>query len=117
MRKLRRRGRLARALQANQQHDLRPAPGRAERGSRLSEQRQQLIPHDADNLLRRGQAVQHLAVDGALSHAGDERLHDLEVDVRFQQRQAYLAQRRLNGGGREPHLASNAGEYVAEAVA
>src|SRR4029077_16988486 len=46
---------------------------------------------DADDLLRRGEAAEHVLADGALLHAGDELLAELEVDIGLEQRLAHLA--------------------------
>ena len=64
---------------------------------RVAEQRQHLVADDADDLLRRRQALQDLLIDRLVADAIDERLDDLEVDVRLEQRHADLAQRGLDG--------------------
>ena len=46
---------------------------------------------DTDDLLRGGEAAQHILADGALLHAGDELLDELEVDIGLEQRLAHLA--------------------------
>ena len=63
---------------------------------RVAEQRQHLVAHDAHDVLGRRQAPQDVVADGLGAHALDERLDDAEVDVRFEQRQPNLAQRRVD---------------------
>ena len=77
---------------------------------RVAEERQHLVAHDADDLLRRRQALEHLLVDGPIADAIDERLDDLEVDVRLEQRHPDLAQRRLDGRFREAGFAAKGAE-------
>ena len=43
------------------------------------------------------QALEDLLIDRPVAHAIDERLDDLEVDVRFEQRHPDLAERGLDG--------------------
>ena len=80
---------------------IRTTRGRACDGGKppgaVAEQRQHLVAHDAHDLLRRRQALEDVLIDGLVADAIDERLDDLEVDVRFEQRQADFAQRRLDG--------------------
>ena len=83
------RGRLLRRLQ--------PALG-------VAEQREHLVADDLDDLLRRRQAAEDVLPHRPIAHAVDERLDDLEVDVGFEQRQADLAQRRLDVLRRQPRL-------------
>ena len=49
-----------------------------------------------DDLLGRRQALEDVLVDRAIADAVDERLDDLEVDVRLEQRHPDLAQRDLD---------------------
>ena len=84
---------------------------------RVAEQRQHLVADDADDLLRRRQALEDLLVDRAIAHAVDERLDDLEVDVRFEQRHPDLAERGLDGRFRQPGFAAKGAENALEAVA
>ena len=86
---------LAGALQTDQHHDMRRRPRQIELG-RLAQRRQQLLVHDLDDLLRRREALHHLGADRALTHARHKLLDDLEVHVRFEQRQADLAQRDIH---------------------
>ena len=58
------------------------------------------------------QALQHFLVDGAIADAIDERLDDLEVDVRLEQRHADLAQRHFDGRLGEPGFAPEGAEDV-----
>ena len=88
--------RLARPLQAEQQDDARPRLRRRQPAGAVAEERQHLVAHDAHDLLRRRQALQNLLIDRLVADAIDERLDDLEVDVRLEQRHADFAQRGLD---------------------
>ena len=48
---------------------------------------------DLHHLLARGQAPEDVRADRALAHPADEVLHDLEVDVGLEQREADLTHR------------------------
>ena len=52
------------------------------------------------------QAPQHGLVHRAIADPVDERLDDFEVDVGFEEREANLAQRRLDVLRRQPHFAA-----------
>ena len=78
----------------------------------LAEERQHLVADDADDLLRRREALEHFLIDRAIAHAIDERLDDLEVDVRLEQRHPDLAQRRFDGGLRQPDFAPKRAEHA-----
>ena len=80
-----------------------------------AEQPQQLVAHYADHLLRGSQAVEHGAVGRTVPDAVDERLDDLEVDVRLQQREANIAQGTLHDLRRQPHLAAQRPEHLLHA--
>ena len=89
-RQLRRRGGLARTLQARHHHDRRRlrrdrqlAGGAAERGH-------QLFVDDLDDLLRRAQALRDLRALRALLDPVDEVAGDAHVDVGLEQRDAQL---------------------------
>ena len=84
---------------------------------RVAEERQHLVADDPDDLLRRRQALEHVLIDRAIADAIDERLDDLEVDVGLEQRQADLAQRRLDGLLRQAGFAPKGAEDVLQAVA
>ena len=56
-----------------------------------AERLDQLVVHDLDELLAGRQALRQLGADRALLHALDERAHDADVDVGFEQRDADLA--------------------------
>ena len=111
------RGRLAGALQPEQQDDARPRLRRRQSALRVAEQRQHLVAHDPHDLLRRGQAAQHFLVDRLVADAVDERLDDLEVDVGLEQRHADFPQRDLDGLLREADLTAEGLEDVLKACA
>ena len=57
----------------------------------ITEQMQQLVADDLDDLLARRQARLHRLVVGAVADPIDEGLDDLQVDVGFEQRRADVA--------------------------
>ncbi len=114
---LARRRRLARPLEAEQQDHARSGGRLRQPALRVAEERQHLVAHDAHDLLRRRQALEDFLIDGAIAHAIDEGLDDLEVDVRFEQRHADLAQRGLDGLLGEPSLAAKGAEHSLETIA
>ena len=59
---------------------------------------------------------EHFLVDRPIAHAIDERLDDLEVDVRLEQRHANFAERQLDRLFGQPALAANLAEDVLQAV-
>jgi hypothetical protein len=88
---------LARPLLAEHQDHARPGRRLLEPAFGVAEQRQQFIPDDLDDLLARGQALENRLIHRPIAHAIDERLDDLEVDVRFEQRQPDLPEGVLDG--------------------
>jgi hypothetical protein len=117
LRQLCRGRRLARPLKAQQQDDSGARARGRQPSRRLPEERQHLVAHDADDLLVGRQAAQHFLIDGAVAHAIDESLDDLEVDVRLEQRHADLAQRRLDGLFCQPALSAQRAEDALEPFA
>ena len=83
---------------------------------RVAEERQHLVAHDAHDLLVGRQAFEHFLVDGPIADAIDERLDDLEVDVRFEQRHPDFPERQLDGLFREPAPSANVAENVLQPV-
>ena len=81
------------------------------------EKRQHLVPNDADDLLRRRQAFQNFLVDRAIADAVDERLDDLEVDVRLEQRHPDLSKCRLDGRFGQSGFAAERAKYSLQSVA
>jgi hypothetical protein len=107
--------RLAGPLESEQQYDPRRGRRRRQAAGRLAEQRQHLVPDNANHLLSGSQAAKHLLVDGAVAHPVDEGLDDLEVDVGLEQRQPDLPQGGFDGLLRETHLTPEAAKHVLEA--
>jgi len=91
-RQLGNRGRLARALQAGHQHDRRRRSGQIQIGVDRTHDRGQLVAYDLDQGLARRQAPEHFDADGTHLDALDQRLHDRQCDVGFEQGDAHLAQ-------------------------
>ena len=87
-----REGGLAGALRADDEDLDRPAVGLEQRGVFAAERANQLVVDDADDLLAGRDRGQNLLPEPLLAHAGDEVTDDLEVDVRFEERDAHLAQ-------------------------
>ena len=83
----------------------------------VAEERQHLVADDLDDLLRRRQAAEDVLPHRPVAHPVDERLDDLEVDVRLEQRQPNLAQRGLDVLRRQPRLAAQGLEDVLKACA
>ena len=71
---------------------------------------------DAHDHLPGSQALHDVLADCTLAHGGHEVLHDLEVDVGLEQREAYLAHGGVDVVLREPSLAGEVGEDVLESV-
>jgi hypothetical protein len=113
-----RRGGLARALQARHQDHARQLRRERERARLGAAQHlDHLVPHDAQHRLVRGQALQDLLAHRAGPHALDELLGDAEVDVRFEQCEADLAQRGIDLGLAEDTLPAEGPEYPLEPFA
>ena len=108
-------GRLARALEAGEQDHRRRAAER-ETGVAGAHERSQLLVHDLHDLLARRQALQDVLPGRALAHLRDEVLHDLEVDVGLEQREADLAHRLRDRVLVEAALAAQVAEGVLELV-
>ena len=92
-RELRGRRRLARALEPGEQDHGRRLAREGELGVAAAHERRQLVVDDPDDLLARREALRHVGAERARAHALDEVLHDLEVDVRLEQREPDLAHR------------------------
>ena len=86
---------LARALHAADQDPGRPALCAQQRLVAASEDLDQLVVDGADYLLAGRDRLQQLGAGGAFTDARDEVAHDAKVDVRLEQRDAHLAQRRI----------------------
>jgi hypothetical protein len=89
------RGRLPGALQAGE-HDDGGLPG-ARAGGLAAERPLELGVDRLDDLLRRVEGLGDLLADQRLAQPLDDALDDLEVDVRLEQGEADLLQRRVDG--------------------
>src|SRR5262249_37661708 len=115
---LRRRRRLARALEASEQNHRELAEG--EPGLALAHQLRELVVDDLHDLLARREALQDLVAERLLTDPAHEVADDGEVDVRLEQSQADLA----HGTGDRllvelaflPEVAEGALELVGERV-
>ena len=100
-RELRRRGRLARALEpGHQDHGRRPAEGELRVAG--AHQLRQPVVDELDDLLAGVEALEDVVPEGGGLHARDEVLDDLEVDVGLEQREPDLAHRLVDGVLVEP---------------
>jgi hypothetical protein len=114
-------GRLPGALQAEQQNHPRPLVRRLEPPFGVAEERHHFVADDPDHLLGRRQTAHDAAVcdrvHRPVTDAIDERLHDLEIDVGFEQRQPDFAEGSLDVLGCQPRLSAKAFEDVLESCA
>ena len=78
-------------LQAAHHNDRRRLGSKLQTGVFAAHQGGQLLVDDLDDHLRRGQAFHDVLTDRAFGHGFGEVLGNLVVDVRFEQRQSYLA--------------------------
>jgi len=83
-------------VQPHQQDHGRGLIGEAKRVRRLTEQPHELLIDEPDHLLARRQVCEHLLADRCRTHPVDERFGNLEVHIGFEQRQAYLAECRVD---------------------
>ena len=97
-------------------HDRRVA-GQAEDAVAGTEERDQLVVDDLDDLLAGGQAREHVRADGLLADAGHEVLDDLEVDVRLEQGEPDLAHGGIHVGLADPAAAGQVAEGRSKALA
>src|SRR5262249_15579870 len=70
-----------------------------------------------DDRLRRREAPEDIFLHRPVAHTVDEGLDDLEIDVRFEEREPNLAQGGLDVLRRQPPLASQRLEHILEAIA
>jgi hypothetical protein len=108
--------RLARALEAGEQDHRGRTGGECELRVAAAHERGQLLVDDAHDLLAGGEALRHVRAERPLADARDEVLHDLEVDVRLEQRKANLAHRAGDRILVEPAPATNVVKRGLEAV-
>ena len=73
--------------------DRRGIRGQSQTGSLAAHHLPQLFPHDLDDLMTRGQALEDFLTNGLHANPLDEVLDDLEVDVGFEQRETNFFQR------------------------
>ena len=111
---LRGRGRLPRALEAGEQDDGRRASREREPRVARAHQRGQLVMDDLHDLLAGCNALEDVLAERALAHTPDEALHDLEVDVRLEEREPHLAHRARDRLFVEPALLAQVAERALE---
>ena len=98
---LRRRRRLARALQADQHQRHRRRCVEIDRLRRRTQHLDQLVVDDLDDHLAGRDRADHVLADGAGAHLVGERAHHVERHVRLDQRAADLAHRLVDVGLRQ----------------
>jgi hypothetical protein len=107
---------LARALKAGEQYNGRQM-WRAGKGDRRPPQElDELLVHDADHLLARGQALEHVLAHRPSFHLGDKVFGDRKLNVGLEQGAAHLAQAVAHIVSREPPLTTQAAEDVVESI-
>src|SRR5215831_16919427 len=84
---------------------------------RLAKQGQHFVADNAHDLLRGCQALQNFLVDRPVANTIDERLDDLEVDVRLEQSHPDLAEGGFDGRFRETRFPAKRTKYSLQAVA
>ena len=107
---------LARALQADHRDDGRVAR-QVEDAVAGTEQLDELVVDDLDDLLAGGQAREDILADGLLANARDEVLDDLEVDVGLEQGEPDLAHGGVDVGLADPAPAGQVAERRSKALA
>ncbi len=111
-------GRLARALQPEHQNHARRCALAGGRPPCVSPNSASISSRTMRTTCCTGaEALEHLVIDGAITHLVDERLDDLEVDVGFEQRHADFPQGHFHRLRRQAHLSPEVGEDVLEAIA
>ena len=109
-------GRLAGALQSDEQQRGGQRRAGDDGAVPLAEQFDELVVNEFDDLLAWGDAAQRVGFGGALLDAGGEVAGDLEVDVGLEEREADFAQRLVDVGVGEPPLVAEPGEHGREFV-
>ena len=104
LRKLSRRCRLSGTLQADEHDDRRRLRSKIQPDVRAAEHVDKFIAHDFDDLLPGRQALEYFFADRLCLHGIRELLHDLEIDVGFQQRHPDFLQGFVDVLGRQPAL-------------
>ena len=84
---------LSSTLESYHHNDSRGGRGQSQTGSLAAHHLPQLLPHDLDDLMTRGQALEDFLTNCLFANSLDEVLDDLEVDIGFEQREANLFQR------------------------
>ena len=108
--------RLARALQAGEHDDGRRLLREPDAARLTTEDGDELLVDDLDDLLGRVQRLADLGAERALAHDVGELLDDRQGDVGVEQRQADVADRLVDVGLREPPLGAEVLEGVGQAV-
>ncbi|MNS94359.1 hypothetical protein D3C72_1285740 [compost metagenome] len=86
-------GGFTRTLQTGHQHHRWRLCGQVQHLVLFAHCRNQLIAHNFDELLTRGQALVHFMTNRFLFYAADELAHNGQRHVGFEQRHAHFAQR------------------------
>ena len=108
--------RLARALQAGEHDDGRRLLREPDAARLTTEDADELLVDDLDDLLRRVQRLADLGAERALADGVGELLDDRQGDVGVEQRQTDVADRLVDVGLREPPLGAEVLEGLGQAV-
>ena len=103
-------------LQAGQHDHGRRVLGEPQPPRLAAEDRDELLVHDLDDLLRGVQRLRHLRARGAFLDPRDELPHHGQRDVRLEQGDANLAGGRVNVGLGQPSLAAQRGEDLGQPI-
>ena len=87
---------LTRTLKAHQHDDGGFLPLQIQLGGLAAQERNQLVVHDLDDLLRGADALDDFLSEAFAAHILHKVLNDLEINVGFQERETHLAQAGLN---------------------
>ena len=109
-------GRLARALQADEHDDVGNAAREDELRVGAAQKLGELVKHNLHDVLRRCERLEHLGGEAALLGASAELLHDFEVDVSLEQRQADLAHGRVDIFLGQAAFSAQAREYALQSL-
>ena len=90
---LRARRRLPRTGKSGHQDDGRPSAIDVDGTLGVTEQMNHFVPHDSENLLRRGERRQNILADSLFPHARDEVTDDPEVHIGLEKRHPQLFER------------------------
>ena len=110
------RGRLPRPLQTDDHHDIGSTRGEEQPARGAAQHLDQFVVNDLDHLLARGESIEHLLAEGLGAHPFDEGPNNLEVDVRFEQREADLPKGKVKMLRGQPTLSAEIPDNLLQLV-